>query len=138
MALNLGSVSQLHCRSQLQIIEMAADMHFGGSLILRISALSSLLSFFPTPLQAVVLRKAVTLPAEVWPDAMMVRYCLCCVVRPVCVELAQLPDSPFKPAQRRALFDALCIGSEEGSLGELLGIVPEQGCSANYYSKQYI
>ena len=57
------------------------------------------------------------LPAEVWPDVMMVRYCLCCVVRPVSVELALLPDTPFKPSQRSALFDGLCLGSEEGSLG---------------------
>lgn len=55
--------------------------------------------------------------AEVWPDAMMVRYCLCCVVRPVATELAQLPDTPFKPSLRRSLFDALSLGSEEGSLG---------------------
>ena len=57
------------------------------------------------------------LHAEVWPDAMMVRYCLCCVVRPVALELAQQPDTPFKPSLRRSLFDALSLGSEEGSLG---------------------
>lgn len=56
--------------------------------------------------------------AEVWPDVMMVRYCLCCVVRPVSVELAQLPDTPFKPSLRRSLFDALSLGSEEGSIGK--------------------
>jgi len=48
---------------------------------------------------------------------LMVRYCMCHVVRATATELAQAVDTPFKPQLRRALFDALALGCEEGSQG---------------------
>ena len=48
---------------------------------------------------------------------MMVRYCLCHVARATASELALAVDTPFKPALRRSLFDALALGCEEGSQG---------------------
>ena len=56
--------------------------------------------------------------AEIWPDVMLVRYCLCFVVRALSMELAASQPTLLTPQLRRSLFDSLAICCEEGAQGE--------------------
>lgn len=59
--------------------------------------------------------------ADIWPDVMLVRYCLCFVVRALSSELAEKQPATFSPQLRRSLFDALAICcSEGGTQGTIL------------------